>query len=112
MAFHVLIVLQIIPYTIVWAGKLNSLNDMYKFEIVSLSINFILLSVLLLKAEYIKSKIPPIVLNVIIWIFIVLFSLNTIGNLMAENMWEKIIFTPLTLTFAILLFLIVKKQKG
>ena len=37
--FHFLIFLEQIPYDKVWAGKLNSVEEMKTFEIFSISIN-------------------------------------------------------------------------
>ncbi len=109
--FHVLILIQIIPYTIVWAGKLNTVEEMYVFETVSILINLVLILLLLLKGNYLKNTIPSKILNGILWFFIIVFTLNTVGNLMAKTLFEKLTFTPLTLISAILLYLIVRTPK-
>ena len=36
---------------------------------------------------------------------------NTVGNLMAETWFEKLVFTPLTLLSSILIWIIVRKDK-
>lgn len=110
--FHALILTQIIPYTIVWAGKLKTVNEMFVFEIISISINLFLILVLILKVRSIQNSSSNKLLNGILWVFIILFALNTFGNLMAETLFEKIVFTPLTLLFTILLWIIVKKDKA
>ncbi|MBP9791140.1 MAG: hypothetical protein KBD57_11425, partial [Bacteroidia bacterium] len=51
MLFHLLVLSQIIPYDIVWAGKLNSIEEMYSFEIMSILVNSILMTTLLLKGN-------------------------------------------------------------
>ncbi|MES2284762.1 MAG: hypothetical protein V4547_03670 [Bacteroidota bacterium] len=109
--FHLAIITQLIPYTIVWAGKLKTDDEMYVFEAVSIAINIFLIILLLLKGNYIKHGISNKVLNIILWLFVALFALNTIGNLMAETLFEKLVFTPLTLVSAILLWIIVRKEK-
>lgn len=109
--FHLLILTQLIPYTIVWAGKLNTVEEMYVFETVSILINLILILLLLLKGNYIRNSISPKILNGILWFFVIVFVLNTIGNLTAETLFEKLTFTPLTLISAILLYLIVRTPK-
>ncbi|MDX2196787.1 MAG: hypothetical protein NW207_10245 [Cytophagales bacterium] len=106
--FHLAIITQLIPYTIVWAGKLNTTDEMYVFEAVSISVNVFLITILLLKGAYIKHSISDKVLNFILWLFVVLFALNTVGNLMAETLLEKIVFTPLTVLSALLIWIIVK----
>jgi hypothetical protein len=42
--FHFLVIAKIIPYTIVWAGKIEDDTQMYQFESVSILINVILFS--------------------------------------------------------------------
>ncbi|MDQ3191063.1 MAG: hypothetical protein M3Q58_05665 [Bacteroidota bacterium] len=109
--FHISIFIQIIPYTIVWAGKLNTVQEMWVFESVSISINILLITLLLLKGNYIKHTLSDKLLNLILWIFVLIFSLNSIGNLMSETILEKVIFTPLTLISAFLIWIIVKNKK-
>lgn len=108
--FHLAIITRLIPYTIVWAGKLKTVEEMYAFEAVSISVNLFLIMLLLLKGNYIKHLISDKILNTILWVFVVLFALNTIGNLMAETMFEKLVFTPLTLLSATLIWIILKKD--
>ena len=108
--FHLLIVLQVIPYTIVWAGKLNTVEEMYAFEAVSITINLLLLLVLLLKGGYLKSRLSQRLLSGFLWVFIVIFALNTIGNLMAETQFERLAFTPMTFLSALLLWVIIRKK--
>lgn len=83
--FHMLIIIRIIPYEIVWAGKLKSVNKMYVFEMVSVFINILLFGVLFLKGNYIKHYINSKIINGILWFFIFVFALNTVGNLMAKS---------------------------
>ncbi len=108
--FHLLIVFQVIPYTIVWAGKLKTIDEMYAFEVASISINVFLVAVLLLKGNYVKHRISDKIFNAILWIFVALFALNTIGNLLAETLFEKIVFTPLTLVSSVLIWIVVRKE--
>jgi hypothetical protein len=110
--FHMLIIISIVPYEIVWAGKLKSVNEMYFFEIVSIFINLLLLTVLLLKGNFIEHKINDKILNGILWIFVFVFALNTIGNLLAKSLFEKAVFTPLTLILSILIWIILKDKKN
>jgi len=109
--FHSLIITQIIPYTIVWAGKLKEVESMWKFETISIAINSFLLTTLLLKGNYLKSKISDKILNAILWLFMFVFVINTIGNLMSKTLFEKIVFTPLTLIAAVLIWIIVQTKR-
>ena len=74
--FHTLILTQIIPYTIVWAGKLKTTNEMFVFEIISIFINLFIVLILLLKGGLIKNNFSNKLLNGILWVFIILFFQN------------------------------------
>ena len=108
---HLVIIINIIPYEIVWAGKLKSTNEMYVYEGVSLLMIMVLFSTMLLKGNFIKHKVNDKILNGILWFFMLVFALNTVGNLMAESLFEKAVFTPLTLISAILIWIIVRKER-
>ncbi len=110
--FHVLVMTGMIPYEIVWAGKLKTQRDMLRFESISIVINLFLLMVVCVKAGYLKIRVARAVLNVILWLFVCLFGLNTVGNLFAETNFEKVAFTPLTLLFAVLLARIALEKKN
>jgi hypothetical protein len=96
MAFHVLVIIKVIPYTIVWAGKLNSDLEMYRFEAISLLLNAIFLLAVLIEVNFIKITIPKKFFSGLFWAMSFLFFLNTIGNLFSKNHLELIIFTPIT----------------
>lgn len=74
---------------------------MIQFEIVSILINMVMIAVVAIYAGYLNLKINPKIIKVTLWIMVVLFLLNTIGNLFSNNEMEKIIFTPITLLLAI-----------
>jgi hypothetical protein len=48
-AFHLCIIIKIIPYNIAWGGRLKNDTEMYVFESFSILINLILMAVLLMK---------------------------------------------------------------
>ena len=107
--FHLAIITKIIPYEFTWGGKLNNDVEMYVFEIISILINLFLGFVLLIKGNYLLKLIPTKVVNIILWIFLFLFGLNTIGNIFAETLFEKSL-SLLTLIFTFLIWTILKKN--
>ena len=111
LVFHVLIFTELIPYDKVWAGKLNSVEEMKSFETFSILVNVFMLIVLFFKYKQLAIEQRNKVIDILIWIFAVFFALNTLGNLFAKNIIELIIGTFLTLISSILCFIIVKKQK-
>jgi hypothetical protein len=110
-AFHVLIVVKVIPYHIAWGGRLQSDQDMYAFETVSILVNVFLALVLCIKANYLKLNLPNKLINVILWCFLILFLLNTIGNIIAVTAFEKS-FALVTLALSYLLWVILKPRKN
>lgn len=110
LVFHAAIVLQIIPYDIAWGGKLKSTREMYVFEGISILINLLLYWVLLMKGEYVRLLLSKKYLKVILWIFLILFALNTLGNVLAETNFEKF-FAIITGLFTLLLARIIKGQQ-
>lgn len=108
--FHLNIVLKIVPYEITWGGRLTTDSEMYVFEIISILLNLILGLALLIKGNYIKHIVPVKIVTVTLWIFLILFGLNTIGNVFAKTNFEKL-FTVLTLSMCILLWIILKGKR-
>ncbi len=100
--FHILILVQIIPFHIAWGGRLETEQEMYVFESVSIALNVFLIWIIWLKSKNVERKI----VDIILWIFFVLFSLNTIGNLFAHATIEKF-FSIITLVFALLILRII-----
>lgn len=110
LVFHTLVFTETIPYAIVWAGKIGSLEEMRRLEVISICINSFMILIFLLRAGYIHYKIPKKIINAIIWLLVILFSLNTIGNLFAKSKFELYFFTPLTFISAILCLQIVMRK--
>ena len=106
-AFHLLVFFRIIPFAIVWGGRLKSEEEMYVFEGISIGLNLFLICILSLKAKNVKRKFVDLTL----WAFFILFSLNTIGNLFAHTNFEKY-FSILTLIFAVLLWKILRTKSN
>ncbi|MEP3209853.1 MAG: hypothetical protein ABJN95_11720 [Maribacter sp.] len=107
--FHLCIIVQLIPYDITWGGRLKTDAEMYVFESLSLLLNIVLGWILLIKGRYTRAVVSIKLVNTILWGFLFLFVLNTIGNLLAETNFEKL-FALLTLALAILLWIVLRKK--
>ena len=107
--FHLAILTKIIPYEITWGGRLENDSEMYVFETISILINIFLGLVLLIKGERLPAFIPMKVINIILWVFLILFGLNTIGNVFAKTLFENIL-AIVTLFFSYLIFTIVRDE--
>ncbi len=100
LVYHLLIISSIIPYDAVWGGRLESKGQMIRLEIFSISINLLILGATLLRA----TKSTSLLLRMVFFLFSGLFALNTLGNIASKNMYEAVIFTPLTMILAVLCF--------
>lgn len=112
--FHGLILTGVIPFDIVWGGRLTSHGQMLRFEILSIALNLLMLAIVAVRAGLFGKHIPPRVITIALWIMALLFGLNTLGNLLSQNSLERIIFTPLTLVLCMLCLRLVlgKRQQN
>jgi hypothetical protein len=94
---HALILLGIVPFQMVWGGRLTDYSRMIVFESVSLVVNLLMILVVLVQTGLLHLKLKAIVVKLALWAMAVLFGLNTLGNALSNNALEKSLFTPLTL---------------
>jgi len=96
-----MILLKIIPYHLIWGGRLKSNNEMYRFEIFSILLNALFIIVILAQADFWMINIPKNIITYALWLMTGLFLLNTLGNAISKNKIERLIFTPITILLAI-----------
>ena len=99
--FHWLVLFGMIPYDIVWAGKIKNRKQLVKMESISILVLILTGMIVCLKMEYLNFSLRP---TGGMWFTFVLFTLNTIGNLTAKNPIEKYGFGLLTIVIALLSF--------
>ena len=104
LAFHILVLVKVVPNEIVWRGQIDSSSDLLLYEGLSVFITIIFIVVITLKIGLIKSVRFTKVVNITTWIIFIYFLLNIAGNLTSEIILEKIIFTPITIVMTILAF--------
>lgn len=109
-AFHLCLLVKLIPYNIAWGGRLKNDTEMYVFEAISIFINLFLIVIVLIKASYLKWRWSEKLINMVLWIFFFIFILNTIGNLFSHTKFEKL-FSVVTLILALLIWNILMKKK-
>jgi hypothetical protein len=110
--FHIFIITGLIPSDIVWGSRLSSQNQLIVFESISIFLNGFFLIIMLMKVGLLKAYLSPKVIKGVQWGMIVLFLLNTLGNLASENSFEKMVFTPMTLILSIFLLISVLSRQG
>ena len=101
--FHLLVLSGIIPYDIVWAGKISNREEMIRMESISLFLLAIAIMVVVLRMEYLPLNVPAKINRIGIGALVVLFTLNTIGNFTAKHPLEKYGFGLLTFVITLLL---------
>jgi len=107
--FHISVIAKVVPYDIAWGGRIQNDSEMYVFESISILIILFLGLVLLMKGEYVKFRFKNKTIDKILWVFLALFLLNTIGNIFARTNFEKA-FSVLTTVFAVLIWTILKPK--
>jgi len=107
--FHLCIITKKIPYQIAWGGNLKTDADMYIFESISISLNLFLSYIVLMKGRYLKFQISEKWINLVLWGFLAIFILNTIGNLFSKTNLEKCL-AALTFLFALLIWNTLRKN--
>jgi hypothetical protein len=101
LVFHFLILFGIIPFENTWGGRLENREQMAVFESISILVTLLVMGAVGISAGYLNWKIKPIILKVLFYVLMVVFALNTVGNLFANNDFEKFYATPVTLILAI-----------
>lgn len=110
--YHIAIVLKLVSYKMVWGGRLESDEQMYLFETVSIFILNLFTIVLLAKGNYLSISLPQQAITLSLWGMSTLYLLNTVGNLKSKSRIEQVIFAPLTLMILILLLIILLTPEG
>lgn len=98
--FHLLVIAGLIPYGIVWAGKINNREQMLRMETVSLLVLTLAVLLVLMRMGYVQWVENPIVLQGGMWLLFAFFTLNTLGNMTAKSPFEKYGFGSLTILMA------------
>ncbi|MEM8969802.1 MAG: hypothetical protein AAGE93_25520 [Bacteroidota bacterium] len=99
--FHLLVIAGIIPYNIVWAGKINNRTQLLQMESISLVVLALAIFLVALRMEYLTFLNYPSVINGGMWVLFAFFLLNTLGNLTAKSPIEKYGFGTLTLLMSL-----------
>ena len=96
LVFHLLVLLKIIPYTIVWGGRIESDKAMYRFVTISTLMNAFFLFIIAAESGIFMFEFPKMIMTLILWAMAVLFAFNTLGNIVSKNKLEQRLFTPVT----------------
>ncbi len=99
--FNFSVMLNLVPYDIVWGGRLTSKEEMIRFELVSILLNIFSGLLVMIKAGYLMPRMRRRV-NVIIWILPLLNFLGILGNAASKSDTERAMFLPVAIVMFIL----------
>lgn len=102
--YHALILTQVVDYKNAWGGQLASLEQMYVFETFSITLQILFTVIIFLKLRAKPETFVYKATRILVYTISVIFLLNTIGNIFAVEMFERLVFSPLTLITSILTF--------
>jgi len=104
--FQITVLAGLIPTEMVWGGRLANAQERTVGALVSLTILLLMIGVVLLRMGRLgfgaNGELWRRVGQTSMWVIAVLFALNTLGNLLAMDLRETLIFTPVTLVAALL----------
>ncbi|TGK85889.1 hypothetical protein EHQ23_14825 [Leptospira bourretii] len=112
MVFHILALLQVIPFQYLWGGRLSSVVEMYVMESVSLLVNTFFLWSSFQYVRYLNQGLVPIWIRIVFGFIGIIFLLNTIGNLVAVTDLETLLATPVTAILSVICFSLVPKYEN
>lgn len=87
--FHILFFVKLIPVEIIWGGRFSSYEEAFSFELMSLATQILAAVLTAAVMGYFGGITLRRIARVFMWILFILFSLNTVGNLLAVSLFEK-----------------------
>lgn len=99
---HLAILTGLLPYTIVWGSRVKSKRQMIRLEVFAVVVLLILSLIVAGAAGFLPLSMPFLFYKISLWVMAVLFALNTVGNLLSENAFEKWVFGACTVAMTIL----------
>ena len=100
--FHILVITGILPSEVVWGGNEKPPAQLIILELVSIGVNAFMLFIVLMRAGFIRRRMSDTSLRIVLWAMFAIFVLNTLGNFVSENRFERNVFGPLTVFMALL----------
>lgn len=102
LTFHLFVVAGVVPQNIVWGGRTSTRAELLQMEAVSITILAVSSLAIWGYARLRRAGRRALFLRGVMWLLAILFTLNTVGNLMAKTAFERLAFTPVTLILAVL----------
>jgi len=104
-AFHIIILFNLLPSNVVWGGQVGgSQSGLRTLETISLVFTILFSFVVAAKMGYVQVGKFSRVINILLWIIFAYLPLNAVGNLVSSSSLETLLFTPITIMAALLVF--------
>jgi hypothetical protein len=100
-AFQLVVLAGLIPTEMVWGGRLKNEEERTVGALVSTTVLVLAAGLVLARMGRFGPSLQAMA-KWGMWAVCALFALNTIGNLVALDLRETVIFTPITLIGAVL----------
>ena len=87
--FHLVVIMGFVPIDMVWGGKLETMDELVVAEIIAILITLLGMATVAIRIGTLNAPRLAGAAKVLMWIMVVLFVLNTIGNAFAETDIER-----------------------
>ena len=108
--YNLAVLLRFVDYHYAWGGRLTTIESMYSFVTFSIISNLAFLTIVTVAKKQIDRNNLNSKLRILILLMAILFLVNTLGNIFAITLFEKIVFTPMTLLASLSLFRLSSKN--
>lgn len=108
--YHFMIIFQMVPADLVSSSVYMYDTDMYMIEGSSILMNIFFIFIVMVKTKILHINIPEKIVNGILWLMVVMFTLNTVGNILFGNDSIKFVFTPITFILGYLSFVLILEK--
>lgn len=98
---HILIIAQVLPYTIVWGGQLEK-ESVLPLELISIVFLFSFALIVLIKLKYLKDGQTNKMITIGLWFMVLYFLFNTLANFESGVKLENLIFGPVSFILSLL----------
>ena len=80
---HMFALAGLVSPDFLWGGRTKTKEEFLVFESISLTINVVMLLVILVRTNLLRVGIGKRAIRIALWVMFVLFTLNTVGNVLA-----------------------------
>jgi len=103
--FHILVLAQVVPSNIVWGGQIgDDLQSLVALETVALVVTAFFAVIVAAGVGHIKAERFRKFINIFLWIIFAYSLLNIVGNFASGTLAEKLVFAPISIVAAFLVF--------